>query len=736
MSNRRELLSFLVSGIVLAALLAVCFWLTSLDFGDFRPEDSTVTFVLWAMSTCIVIGTLALAFVVFRHLLKLYVERRQNKPGSRIKTKLVLGVVAVSIVPVTLHVSFSIVLLNRNFDKWFSQPTVDLLQGAQSAFRQANQELLAGLRSDAARLASSPEAATAIRSGLASKDLADQLRQTRAHYLALAIPAGQGPPVEIRADEQSTPATLVALAASAVGSRSSGTADGWLYATVPVLAANGPLGALTLGRKIPEAILAEQAFMQARIEEWRELEGERPLIWRAYMYILALISLSMLFIALWLALFASKQITRPIEALVTATGELASGHLHYRVQTPATDELAGLVDSFNRMSQALETKTGQLETINRDLADANAEIEERRRFIDTILDSITPGVVSVARDGAILKFNESASRIAAPLSLASAQSLAELLEGADRTSFEHLFKTASRTGVASRDFEIERMGREKHLAITVSSLGSGEALRGFVVVLEDTTDLWRAQRSQAWQEVAQRLAHEIKNPLTPVALAAGRIDRLLERHEETAEPEERKLLRERLAESTRTIQREVQSLKTLVDHFSDLARFPSVRPETVDLNSAVRDAVRVFDGRLSGIELLVEADARAPLARLDPDPFKRVLVNLIDNAAEVVQDCWVKEIVVSTRSLPESGTVEITVADSGPGISSEDKEKLFLPYFSTKDRGTGLGLPIVRDIVRDHQGKIRVEDNQPSGARFIIELPAAAKAPALQESAA
>lgn len=734
MSKRREWLSFLVSGIVLAALLAVCFWLTSLDFGDFRPEDSTVTFVLWAMSTCIVIGTLALAFVVFRHLLKLYVERRQNKPGSRIKTKLVLGVVAVSIVPVTLHVSFSIVLLNRNFDKWFSQPTVDLLESAQSAFRQANQELLAGLRSDAARLASAPEAAVAIRSGLASQDLADQLRQTRAHYLALTVPDGQGPPIEIRADENSAPATLGALAAAA--GRSSGTADGWLYATVPVLAANGPLGALTLGRKIPEAILAEQAFMRTRIEEWQELEGARPLIWRSYMYILALISLSMLFIALWLALFASKQITRPIEALVTATGELASGHLHYRVQTPATDELASLVDSFNRMSQALETKTGQLETINRDLADANTEIEERRRFIDTILDSITPGVVSVARDGAILKFNESASRIAAPLSLASAESLAELLEGTDRTAFEHLFKTASRTGVASRDFEIKRMGREKHLGITVSSLGSGEALHGFVVVLEDTTELWRAQRSQAWQEVAQRLAHEIKNPLTPVALAAGRIDRLLERHEETSETEERKLLRERLAESTRTIQREVQSLKTLVDHFSDLARFPSVRPETVDLNSAVRDAVRVFDGRLSGIELTVEADARGPLARLDPDPFKRVLVNLIDNAAEVVQDCWVKEIVVSTRSLPESRTVEITVADSGPGISPEDKEKLFLPYFSTKDRGTGLGLPIVRDIVRDHQGQIRVEDNQPSGARFIIELPAAAKAPALQESAA
>jgi nitrogen fixation/metabolism regulation signal transduction histidine kinase len=276
-----------------------------------------------------------------------------------------------------------------------------------------------------------------------------------------------------------------------------------------------------------------------------------------------------------------------------------------------------------------------------------------------------------------------------------------------------------------------------HLAVTVSSLDPGKAHRGFVVVLEDTTEIMRAQRSEAWQEVARRLAHEIKNPLTPVALAAGRIDRLLERFDTASDPRERDTVRDRLAQSTRTINREVQSLKTLVDSFSDVARFPAIRPEATDLNALVRDAVKVFDGRLPGVRLSVDADPSIPTARIDPEPFKRVIVNLIDNAAEVVQARWVKEIVVSTRSRLEDSVVELAVADSGPGISPENKQKLFVPYFSTKERGTGLGLSIVRSIVQDHHGTIRVEDNHPTGSRFIIEVPTAVgKKAELQEAVA
>jgi nitrogen fixation/metabolism regulation signal transduction histidine kinase len=246
-----------------------------------------------------------------------------------------------------------------------------------------------------------------------------------------------------------------------------------------------------------------------------------------------------------------------------------------------------------------------------------------------------------------------------------------------------------------------------------------------VIVLEDTTELLRAQKSAAWDEVARRVAHEIKNPLTPIALSAERMGRLIDRFEAARDPQERQELRDRFAQCTRTIAGEVETLRGLVDEFAQFARFPQARPQRADLNAVVESALELFQGRLEGINVRTELTRPLPEVHVDPALFKRVVVNLIDNAAEALQDCWVKEIVVSTRPglLPE--TVELMVADSGPGISPEDKERLFLPYFSTKRRGTGLGLAIVNRVLGEHHAPIRVEGNQPSGSRFIIDVPTA-----------
>ena len=733
MDKRGELLSLAVRGLVLAVLLALCLWLTSFDFGDFRPESPAATFVLWALSTSVVLGTIALGFLLFRNLVKLYIERRANKLGSRIRTKLVFGVLALSIAPIALHVWFSITLLNRNLDKWFSQPTVEVLRSAERLIDGAHRESLRDFGAAAERVAASPRFEAAMRAGdLAA--LRDALGNVEFDYVAV-IPSGtSGNRLETAPEGSAVPPSIGSIGHAELIDQPQAVRSDWLYSSAALPSGDGYV---LLARRLSEAMSKEQAFMQAQVQEWQGFEAARPLAWRESAYQLALITIFMLFIAVWLAQFASKQITRPIEALVTATGELAGGHLAYRVKTAATDELAGLVASFNSMSQALESKARQLEESNRDLARANTELEERRRFIDAILQSITPGVVSVDGTGEILKFNESARRMAEPRQIATLRSVTDLLEGADKSAFEHMFSSAQRTGIATRDFEIDRKGRPMHLSVTVSSLDSKDSRHGFVVVLEDTTELLRAQRSEAWQEVARRLAHEIKNPLTPVALAAGRIDRLIERFEDCNEPQERVRIRDRLEQSTRTIDREVQSLKSLVDSFSDLARFPALRPESTDVNVLVEDAVSVFEGRLTDVTITFNKDPEVPLAKVDPEPFKRALINLIDNAAEVVQQCWVKEIVVSTRGTQERSGVEVVVADSGPGISPENKEKLFLPYFSTKDRGTGLGLSIVRSIVHEHGGTIRVEDNEPTGSRFIIEVPADAReAAALQEATA
>ena len=724
MTKRKELLTIVAYATPLLALLAVCFWLTSLDFGDFRPENSTVTYVLWALSTCVVLGAVALGFLLFRNLLKLYIERRGNVVGSHLKTKLVIGVLTLSILPITAHVVYSLQLLNRNFDKWFSQPTIGVFQSAQSLMEATSAEMLADLERGAQR------AAEAIAQGTARDEgaLKALLRDAGAHYIGIAgngeettqatVDSGEGPP--------SVPPQLLEDPSAA---ERSGIAEGWLYAAVPIPSAAGS-ARLLLGRKIPASILQDQAFVQAQVDQWKQLEAARPVVWRSYVYTLALITIFTLFIAVWLAQFASRQITRPVKALVAATGELAGGHLDYRVETAAIDELGSLVESFNRMGQTLQTKTGQLERSNRDLARANAEIDERRQMIDAILESITPGVISVDEHGKILKYNESARSFAGKQPLSSLGSVFEVLDEPQRSTFEHMFGSARRTGGATREFEIKQGGEPQHLSVTVSSLDSGQAQSGFVVVFEDNTELVRAQRSEAWQEVARRLAHEIKNPLTPVALAAGRIEVQLDRYAAAKTDAERAAIRETLETLTHTIDREVRSLNTLVSSFSDVARFPTIRPEANDINAVVGDAVSVFDGRLPGIDLRLIADPEIAQAEIDPPAFKRAIVNLIDNAADVLQESWVKEIVVSTQGRPDSDAVEVIVADSGPGISAENKERLFLPYFSTKNRGSGLGLPIVRSVVEEHGGSIRVEDNQPAGTRFVIELPAVAKEPA------
>src|SRR5258706_11257347 len=276
---------------------------------------------------------------------------------------------------------------------------------------------------------------------------------------------------------------------------------------------------------------------------------------------------------------------------------------------------------------------------------------------------------------------------------------------------------ARRTGVAGTQLEYKAERRVLHLALTVAALDEQRS-SGFVLVLEDTSGLLRAQKSAAWHEVAGRVAHEIKNPLTPIALCADRIGRQLERAEQTADT------RRILKECSATIAREVESVRTLLDEISQFTRFPAPQPVPSDLNEVIDNALSVFAGRLDGILLEKELANGLAAVNIDREQFKRVVVNLVDNAAEAMQDSLVKRLYISTRPT-EADSVEMIVADTGCGVSREDKERLFLPYFSTKGRGTGLGLALVNRICSDHDAAIRVEDNSPTGARFIVDIPVA-----------
>jgi PAS domain S-box-containing protein len=377
--------------------------------------------------------------------------------------------------------------------------------------------------------------------------------------------------------------------------------------------------------------------------------------------------------------------------------------LSHRVNVRAADELGSLVRGFNQMTQELEAN--------------GRELDRRRRFTEAILESIPTGVISISADGAIQRVNRALRGIFPAPQVETATRLEDLFSREDTAEIKYLMKRARRTGAASSQMELHTDNRNRYLAVTVAALEE-KLTSGFVVVIEDSSELLRAQKAAAWQEVARRVAHEIKNPLTPIALSAERIARQLERIELPAAP------RRILDECTQTISRSVESVKTLVDEFSQFSRFPAAQLVRSDLNQVTREALAIFHGRLDGIDLRTSFAPGLPPVNLDREQFGRVVVNLVDNAAEAMQDSLVRNLYVATQP-GVADMVELVVADSGCGVSPDEKEKLFLPYFSTKGRGTGLGLAIVSHIVAEHDALIRVEDNLPSGARFTIEIPVA-----------
>ena len=417
---------------------------------------------------------------------------------------------------------------------------------------------------------------------------------------------------------------------------------------------------------------------------------------------MVLITLFVLFVATWIAFLLARQFSIPISALLHAAEEVRKGNLAHRVTTPAIDELGTLVRGFNEMVQELEAN--------------GRELESRRKFTEAILESVPTGVLSVLSDGTIQRANRAARGLFTQDRVAAAGRLEDLFARDDTAEIKYLMKRARRTGVAANQMEMRQVaGPPLHLSVTVAALEE-RLTSGFVIVLEDTSDLLRAQKAAAWHEVARRIAHELKNPLTPISLCADRITRQLDRGAIT--PESTRILRE----CSVTIAREVESVKNLVNEFTEFARFPSAQPAPNDLNLAVRNGLAVFDGRLDDIDVSIDLADSLPPVNIDPEQMKRVVVNLVDNAAEAMLDSPVKHLWVTTR-LTDADSIELVVADSGPGISTEDRSKLFLPYFSTKERGTGLGLAIVNHVIHEHHAAIRVEDNRPSGARFIVDLP-------------
>ncbi|HWS17707.1 MAG TPA: ATP-binding protein, partial [Candidatus Elarobacter sp.] len=490
--------------------------------------------------------------------------------------------------------------------------------------------------------------------------------------------------------------------------------------TAPV----GNDGMIMVAIPLPKEFSETVSHVEASQQRYFELAHERRLVRRTYMGLLLLLTMMVLFVTTWLALFLSKLVTRPLAALAEATQEISRGRLDYRIDVSAADEIGDLVRSFNQMAEELETSRHQIETSSRDASAANAELDQRRRQMETILESIPTGVLSVDAGRCVTHANQALLRMFHPEGFAEGQHmlrgarLADIFPEEVLQDLESLIRRADRMGMTTSQMEMPLQRTSLNVAVTVATLRQQDEGAGYVLVFEDLSDLLKAQKQAAWREVARRVAHEIKNPLTPIALSAERIQRHLERA-----PTPDKASLDIVSSCAATIASAVETVRRLVDDFSTLARFPASNPHPADINEVIENALSMFNGRLDGIGLHKSLAPDLPKVMADAEAIKRAVANLVDNAAEAMQDSLVREIQISTMLVASRDAVEITVADTGHGVTSELKEKLFLPYFSTRKRGTGLGLAIVSRVIEEHHGSIRVEENQPVGARFIVELP-------------
>jgi two-component system, NtrC family, nitrogen regulation sensor histidine kinase NtrY len=489
-------------------------------------------------------------------------------------------------------------------------------------------------------------------------------------------------------------------------------------------------GLILVAMPLPQKLSETVKSLEASQRRYLELSRERKLVRRTYMGLLLLLTVLVLFSTTWLALYLAKLVTRPVVALAEATQEISRGRLDYRVEVSAADnEIGDLVRSFNRMAEELETSRRQIEASSHDLGAANIALEQRRRHIETILESIPTGVLSLDAGRRVTHVNQALLRMFNPSGGDSATpkvtigaALRDVFPQEVLEDLEPLLRRADRMGTTTTQLEVALHPSPFNAAVTVATLQHGGQRLGYVLVFEDLSDLLKAQRQTAWREVARRVAHEIKNPLTPIALSAERIRRHLDR----GSPPDAASLKV-LHSCSETIGGAVETLRTLVDEFSTLARFPTAQPAPANINSIVENTLAMFNGRLDSIHVQTFLGADLPKVMADAEAIKRALANLVDNAAEAMQSALVREIQISTSLVASRDAVEITVADTGHGVTQELKERLFLPYFSTKKRGTGLGLAIVSRIIEDHHGSIRVEENEPVGTRFVVELPVAAE---------
>lgn len=626
-----------------------------------------------------IIALFTLIFFVGKSLTKLYLERKNRVLGYKFKTKLVVILVVLTLIPASILFVVSSGLITNYIDRWFAPQ-----------LRQP--------------LDSSVEIAKAFY----------ELEKQRALDLAKKVPKGETPAgnytvrhlTEIPKDSTETVrAAFEGKAGAEVISEENGDR---IRAVVPENHGGKLKGVIVVESFIPKKITANVENIKDAYEKYLTLESWKVPIKTQYLLILGFLTILVVFMALWVALKIAGGITDPIQSLAQATEQVAAGNLDINVDLNQKDEIGLLVNSFNHMVK--ELKEGK-----ESLHSAYIESDRRRLFMENILDNINSGVIMLDTAGNVLMINGAASSIlnihpdAALnkhykdlMSMIKSEGLQNLIKEIEGREFRWI----------EREVKIAAGDRKAILRVFIKGLKDSQQYIGLLVVFDDITDIVKAQKAVAWQEVARRIAHEIKNPLTPIKLSAERLIKKWESRDSD--------FNQIFEHSTKTIIREVEGLKRLVDEFSKFSKMPEIKKTPTNMPMIIDEVVNLYKG-YKGVEINVLLPKENPLVELDGEQFKRVMINIFDNAIHAISNKGIID--VRLHFDLSSNIAYLDIADDGPGLREEDKEKLFFPYFSTKKDGTGLGLAIANRIIAEHKGYIKVRDKDPKGTIFTIEIP-------------
>ncbi|HET7910288.1 MAG TPA: ATP-binding protein [Nitrospira sp.] len=699
------------------------------DPDSFFPSTSYALVLL--LINLDLIGFVVLLLLLSRNLIKAYFERRHRLIGSGFRTKLVAAFIGFSLIPTVLLAFVASGLVNKAVDVWFSDQIDRVMRDSYEVAKMQHAGHIT-LAVNSARAISHeifredmllPEqrdllvaamARKRVEFGVAGIEVYSAKMETLTKSLDAEVPEGV---LDLPIGQLVLQAINGKQEANTVQEAQTGRL---VRAAAPVAASgrgNEVGGVVVVDAYVPESLLAKMDGIGRQYEEYKQIKAmKNPIKAGAYLFV-AVITMLILFGATWFGFYVARSITVPIHRLAEATDAIAQGDLSVRIDAKATDEIGTLIDSFNRMTSDLQSSKSTIEAVNASLRRNNLELDRRRAYIETVVDTIAAGLLSIDRNGMVTNFNPSGERI---LGISAGRMQGRPANEAFKDFGLTLFQTIydrmlqDQRDDLTLDGTVEVDGKFLTVALHASRMKDeqGQDL-GVVLVFEDLTELLKAQKVAAWQEVARRVAHEIKNPLTPIQLSA---QRMRKKFQEKAPDFDRVF-----DESTNVIVNEVASLKHMVDEFSKFARLPAPQLALHSLHDVINEVVALYRGAHKDLELIVSLDEDLPRLKFDWEQIKRVLVNLLDNAIQAMSRkgrVW-----VTTQYDTKRRRAVVSIADEGTGIAPEDQEKLFVPYFTRKKTGTGLGLAIVRRIITDHEGQITAGNNQPRGALFTFELP-------------